>query len=52
MKKARERRLILDSVMLGVVGALAAQAFTILLHLAEHLLAAGRQDELYYLGNL
>ncbi|MCG6921591.1 MAG: chloride channel protein [Acidobacteria bacterium] len=41
MKKSRERRLILDSIMLGVVGALGAQVFTILLHLAEHLLLEG-----------
>jgi chloride channel protein, CIC family len=31
----RERRLILDSLMLGVVGALGAQLFTRLLHLCE-----------------
>ncbi|MCG6924121.1 MAG: chloride channel protein [Acidobacteria bacterium] len=39
--KGRERRLILDSVMLGVVGALGAQVFTVLLHLAEHVLLEG-----------
>jgi CIC family chloride channel protein len=37
----REHRLILDSVLLGVVGALAAQLFTFLLHLAERLLLEG-----------
>jgi CIC family chloride channel protein len=37
----REHRLILDSVLLGVVGALAAQLFTFLLRLAEHLLLEG-----------
>jgi CIC family chloride channel protein len=41
MKRQRERRLILDSVMLGVVGALGAQLFTVLLHAAEHLLLQG-----------
>lgn len=39
--KQRESRLILDSVMLGVVGALGAQLFTLLLHLAEHYLLEG-----------
>jgi CIC family chloride channel protein len=39
--KGRERRLILDAVMLGVVGALGAQLFTLLLHLAERLLLGG-----------
>jgi CIC family chloride channel protein len=39
--KQRESRLILDSVMLGVVGALGAQLFTLLLHLAEHFLLEG-----------
>ena len=39
--KARESRLILDSVILGVVGALCAQLFTLLLHLAERLLLEG-----------
>lgn len=37
----REHRLILDSVMLGVVGALAAQLFTLLLRLAQQLLLEG-----------
>jgi CIC family chloride channel protein len=39
--RQRESRLILDSVMLGVVGALGAQLFTLLLHLAEHFLLEG-----------
>jgi CIC family chloride channel protein len=37
----REHRLLLDAVLLGVVGALGAQAFTFLLHLAEHLFLRG-----------
>jgi len=37
VEKRREQRLILDAVMLGVVGALGAQVFTFLLHLAESL---------------
>jgi CIC family chloride channel protein len=41
MKGRRERRLILDAVLLGVVGALAAQLFTLLLHVAERLLLQG-----------
>jgi len=41
MKKRREQRLILDAVMLGVVGALAAQLFALLLHLAESLFLQG-----------
>jgi CIC family chloride channel protein len=39
--KTRERRLILDSVLLGVVGALGAQLFIGLLHFAERLLLEG-----------
>jgi CIC family chloride channel protein len=39
--KRREQRLILDAVMLGVVGALGAQLFTLLLHLAERFLLQG-----------
>jgi CIC family chloride channel protein len=39
--RRREHRLILDSLMLGVVGALGAQLFTFLLYLAEHLLLEG-----------
>jgi CIC family chloride channel protein len=37
----RDHRLLLDAVLLGVVGALGAQAFTFLLHLAEHLFLRG-----------
>ncbi|HXH27501.1 MAG TPA: chloride channel protein, partial [Candidatus Polarisedimenticolia bacterium] len=37
----RERRLILDSLMLGVVGALGAQLFTHLLHLCEAIFLRG-----------
>jgi CIC family chloride channel protein len=37
----RERRLILDSVLLGVVGALGAQLFTLLLHLAQRFFLEG-----------
>ncbi|HML22336.1 MAG TPA: chloride channel protein [Aggregatilinea sp.] len=37
----RQRRLVLDSLLLGVVGALAAQAFIFLLDLADKLLIQG-----------
>jgi CIC family chloride channel protein len=39
--RGRETRLIVDSVMLGVVGALAAQLFTLLLRLAQHVFLEG-----------
>jgi len=39
--RRRETRLIVDSVMLGVVGALAAQLFTLLLRLAQHVFLEG-----------
>jgi CIC family chloride channel protein len=41
LKKRREQRRILDAVMPGVVGALGAQLFTFLLHLAERFLLQG-----------
>ncbi len=37
----RQRRLVLDSLLLGVVGALAAQLFTLMLDLAQKLLING-----------
>lgn len=41
MKRKRQRRLIVDAVLLGIVGALSAQLFTFLLHIAQNIFLVG-----------